>query len=102
ALDQVLRGRTERLTAGLSRTNDLDEVTQHLSVVDDARENSLQQMDVALRKDREQQRGHVLHVAAFACEYRELRNEARIDLRRQFEDSLELVIPGGVESRIQA
>ena len=39
ALRQALRSRAERLTAHHARPNDLDEVAQHLSAVDDARED---------------------------------------------------------------
>ena len=79
SLNQTLWTRTQRLSTRHARTHDLDEVTEHLAVIDDLRER-LWQMNRGLRCQHcRQQSRRVLHVTVLARVDRRFREEVWLD-----------------------
>src|SRR5690606_26991537 len=93
---------TERFSPNGSRAHDLDEISEHLSVVCDSRKDAFEKFLVTDRKNGQQQGGHVFHVTLFASEDRGLCDEVRLDLIRECQDLVELFTRIGVKGVIKA
>jgi hypothetical protein len=81
---------------------DLDEVPQHLGVVDHAIKDQFQALGIAGSQHGAKQRRHILHEALLAAVKRRAGDEIGRDLLTQLQHLLELILRRGVVGAVQA
>ena len=101
-LNEFFRAGTEGFASNHAAAHDLREVTQHFAAVHDAVKHRRAQRYVAHRQHRQQQRGHVFHVAAFAGVNRSLGEKFRGNLPGEFEHLRQLGFRACVVGAVQA
>jgi hypothetical protein len=102
AAHEALWQRTEGLPTRHAGTEDLDEIPQHLGVVDHAIKDQLQALGIPGSQHGAKQRWHILHEALLAAVKRRAGDEIGRDLLTQLQHLLELVLRRGVVGAVQA
>ena len=94
--------RSERPAAGCARADDLHERPKYSRRIDDAIEDAVHQCRILSRQHRQQQRRHVLHVAALAAVHRRFRDELGGHPCAQRQNGIELLFGTRVKRVVQA